>query len=331
MPPQPPPRTADAFWSEGDGRGAIRPLELAAPGAGEVLVRTLHSGISRGTETLVFRGEVPDSERRRMRAPFQEGEFGAPVKYGYSSVGIVEEGPPSLRGRAVFCLHPHQTAYVVPASAVQPLPEAVPPGRAVLAANLETAVNGLWDAGPLPGDRICVVGAGVVGLLVAWLAARMPGCRVEVVDINAARAAVAQRLGARFATPERAGGDADLVVHASGSPAGLATALALAGFEATVLEMSWYGSRPVSLPLGEAFHAQRLRIVSSQVGTVAAARRARWSHARRLALALELLADERLDALVTGGTPFARLPELMTRLAAGDAALADALCERIDY
>ena len=266
-----------------------------------------------------------------MRAPFQEGDFGGPVKYGYSSVGVVEAGPESLLGRTVFCLHPHQTGYVVPASAVHPVPEAVPPSRAVLAANLETAINGLWDAGPLPGDRISVVGAGVVGLLVAWLAARIPGCAVELVDIDPARATVARELGARFVIPANASRDADLVVHASGHPDGLATALGLAGFEATVLELSWYGSRPVTVALGESFHARRLRLVSSQVGTVAAAQRGRWTHARRMRLALELLADDRLDQLVTGGTRFEALPDLMARLAAGEAALAGALCERIDY
>ncbi len=331
MPAPLPKPTARAFWSEGNGRGAIRPVALAEPGSDEVRVRALHSGISRGTESLVFRGQVPESEHRRMRAPFQEGDFDGPVKYGYSSVGVVEAGPASLLGQTVFCLHPHQTAYVVPAVAVHPVPASVPPARAVLAANLETAVNALWDAGPLPGDRICVVGAGVVGLLVAWLAARIPGCVVESVDTNPARAALAARLGARFADPATATGDADLVVHASGDPGGLATALGLAGFEATVLELSWYGNRPVTVPLGESFHARRLRLVSSQVGAVATPQRGRWTHVRRMRLALELLVDDRLDCLVTGGTPFDSLPELMARLADGDAALAGALCERIDY
>lgn len=324
---------ARACWLVQAGRAELRTHTLHEPADGEVLVRTLHSGISRGTEMLVFRGEVPASEHQRMRAPFQQGDFPGPLTYGYSSVGVVEQGPPALRGRAVFCLHPHQDRYVVPAAAVHPLPEDVPPARAVLAANLETAVNALWDGAPRVGDRIAVVGGGAVGLLVAWLAGRMPGCRVQLVDLQPARAALAQRLGVGFALPDEASGDADLVIHASGQGAGLQTALRLAGFEATVLELSWYGTRAVELPLGQAFHARRLLLQSSQVGHVAAARRARWDHAQRLRLALRLLADPVLDALVTGASPFDELPALLARLAAGGGAgtAADTICHRIDY
>jgi threonine dehydrogenase-like Zn-dependent dehydrogenase len=324
---------ARACWLVQAGRAELRTQALHEPADGEVLVRALHSGISRGTEMLVFRGEVPASEHQRMRAPFQQGDFPWPLTYGYSGVGVVEQGPPALRGRAVFCLHPHQDRYVVPAAAVHPLPEDVPPGRAVLAANLETAVNALWDGAPRVGDRIAVVGGGAVGLLVAWLAGRLPGCRVQLVDLQPARAALAQRLGVGFALPDDASGDADLVIHASGQGAGLQTALRLAGFEATVLELSWYGTRAVELPLGQAFHARRLVLKSSQVGHVAAARRARWDHARRLQLALRLLADPVLDALVTGASPFDELPALLAHLAAGGGAgtAADTICHRIDY
>lgn len=319
---------AQACWIEAPGRAALRPVRLPEPGPGDVLVRALHSGISRGTEMLVFGGRVPPSEYQRMRAPFQDGEFPAPVKYGYVSVGVVEQGPDALRGRAVFCLHPHQSRYVVPASAVHPLPDNLPPARAVLAANMETAVNALWDAAPRVGDRIAVVGGGVLGLLVACLAARIPGCEVQLVDTHAPRARIAAQLGLGFALPQEASVDADLVIHASGHAEGLATALRLAAFEATVLELSWYGQQPVSLPLGEAFHARRLTLRSSQVGHVATAQRARWTYARRMALALSLLQDARLDALISGGAPFEQLPEVLARLAAGSP---DILCQRIDY
>ena len=323
-----PPRTARACWIEAPGRAALREAPLPTPSQGEVLVRALHSGISRGTELLVLGGRVPSSEYQRMRAPFQEGDFPAPVKYGYASVGRVEQGPPALQGRAVFCLYPHQDFYVVPADAVHPLPDGVPPARAVLAANMETAVNALWDAAPRVGDRIAVVGGGVVGLLVAWLASRIAGCEVEVVDTYSARVHIAAQLGLHFALPEQARPEADIVIHASGHAEGLATALRLAAFEATVLEMSWYGQQPVSLPLGEAFHARRLTIKSSQVGHVATSQRARWTHQRRMALALSLLQDARLDSLITANAPFEQLPEVLARLAAG---APDTLCQRIDY
>ncbi|TQL18916.1 zinc-binding alcohol dehydrogenase [Streptomyces sp. SLBN-134] len=320
-------RTARAFWLDSPGRGTIREVTLPEPGVDEVLVRSLFSGVSRGTETLVFRGGVPESQHAVMRAPFQEGDFPAPVKYGYLNVGVVEEGPEALAGRTVFCLYPHQTRYVVPAAAVTPLPDGVPAGRAVLAGTVETAVNALWDAAPLVGDRIAVVGGGMVGCSVAALLARFPGVRVQLVDADPARAKTAEALGAGFALPGDALGDCDLVVHASATEQGLSRALELLRSEGTVVELSWYGDRPVSLPLGEAFHSRRLVLRSSQVGTVSPAR-ANRSYADRLALALELLADPALDALITGESAFEELPDAMPRLASGEI---PALCHRVRY
>lgn len=319
---------ARAFWIAEPGRGELRREALPRPSADEVVVRSLFSGISRGTEALVFEGRVPASERQRMRAPFQRGEFPAPVKYGYASVGEVEGGPGELGGRTVFVLHPHQTRYVVPSSAVHVVPDQVPPARAVLAANLETAINGIWDARPHVGDRITVVGAGTVGCLVAWIAGQLAGCRVELIDTNPARAAVARSLGVGFAAPADAAEDADVVIHASGSAPGLALALRVAGFEATIVELSWYGSNVVPLPLGESFHARRLTMKSSQVGSVAATQRPRWDTRRRMALALSMLADPALDVLITGESPFDDLPQVMARLAASPG---DALCHRVRY
>jgi threonine dehydrogenase-like Zn-dependent dehydrogenase len=319
---------AHSFWIAAPGRAEIRAERLAEPGPGEVLVRTLYSGISRGTEALVFAGAVPPSEFARMRAPFQSGDFPAPVKYGYSSVGVVERGPPELIGRTVFCLYPHQTRYVVPAAAVHPVPERVPAERAILAANLETAVNGLWDAAPRVGDRIAVIGAGTVGSMVAWLASQIAGCRVELIDIDVRKARIAAALGVDFKLSADAARDVDLAVHTSGSAAGLATALELAGFEATVLEMSWYGSRRPEVPLGEAFHSRRLTIKSSQVGAVATAQRGRWTAERRMQLVLRLLDAPALDALVSGESRFEELPAVLARLAAGRGYT---LCHRIAY
>lgn len=320
--------TAQAFWTLAPGSGALRTETLPPLGKDAVLIQAHFSAISRGTEALVFNGCVPPSEYERMRAPFQGGEFPGPVKYGYASVGVVEQGPASLRGREVFCLHPHQDRYVVPAEAVLPLPQGLPAERAVLAANMETAINGLWDAGPRLGDRIAVIGAGVVGSLVAYLCARVPGTRVQLVDVEPGRARLADALDVPFCTPDAARGDNDLVIHASGSPQGLRTGLALTGHEATLIEMSWFGQQEVSLPLGEAFHARRLTIRSSQVGTVSPARSARWNHRRRMTLALELLKDARLDTLISEESDFRDLPALMPRLAAK---AGGALCHRLRY
>ncbi|QHE86180.1 zinc-dependent alcohol dehydrogenase [Hydrogenophaga sp. BPS33] len=320
---------AHACWVVEPGRAEIRPETLPALGEGEVRVRTLHTAVSRGTEGLVFRGEVPTSEFERMRGPFQAGSFGGAVKYGYVNVGVVEAGQPELLGRTVFSLFPHQTVFQVPATAVVPLPDGVPAARAVLAANMETAINALWDANPSPGQHIAVVGGGTLGLLVAWLAARLPEGSVQVVDTNPSRAGIAAALGADFALPAQARTPADLVIHTSGQPAGLATALNLAAFEATVLELSWYGSRAVSVPLGEAFHSQRLTLKSSQVGHVAPRQRGRWSHRTRLELALSLLTAPVLDRLITDTAPFAELPQVLERLAGSGAPAT--LCQRIDY
>jgi 2-desacetyl-2-hydroxyethyl bacteriochlorophyllide A dehydrogenase len=319
---------ARAFWIVEPGRGEIREEILPRAGSDDIEVQALFSGISRGTEALVFEGRVPPSEYARMRAPFQTGEFPAPIKYGYASVGRVDRGPRDVEGRNVFVLYPHQTRYVVPARSAYVLPEGVPPERAILAANLETAINGLWDARPHVGDRIGVVGGGTVGCLVAWLARQIAACDVQLIDVNPQRRAIAAKLGVSFALPDQAQEHADVVIHASGSPSGLDLALRLAAFEARVIEMSWYGSQSVPLALGGAFHAKRLSLISSQVGSVAASQRARWDHRRRMELAISMLREPVLDALITGESEFDRLPDVMARLANG---AGDTLCHRIRY
>ncbi len=320
--------TARSFWIREPGHGQILSAELPSRQARDVLVRTLYSGISRGTESLVFKGQVPSSQRAAMRAPFQDGEFPGPLKYGYSSVGTVEEGPDGLRGRTVFCLYPHQDRYCVAAEAVHPVPAGVPASRAVLAANMETAVNIVWDAGPGPGDEIVVIGGGVVGLLAAFLCRDLPGAQVTVVDPNRSRASVAAALGLAFRPEPPDSATADLVIHASGHPDGLRAGLAAAGHEATIVEASWYGASQVPLPLGEAFHARRLTLRSSQVGHVPPHRAPRWSRGRRLELALALLADPGLDVLVTGESEFDALPAVLAALADEPG---DTLCHRIRY
>lgn len=319
---------ATAYWVTRPGQAELRTEALPDRGAAEVRVETLFTGISRGTETLVFAGRVPASQHAAMRCPFQAGAFPGPVKYGYCSVGRIAEGPDELLGRAVFCLHPHQDRYVVPADAVSPLPDDLPPARAVLAANMETALNGVWDAAIRPGDRVCVIGLGVVGLLAGWLASRIPGTEVLAVDTDPAKRVPAEALGLAFAASPPPGSEFDGVLHASGHPDGLVTALGVAGFESTIVDLSWYGTRPVAIPLGEAFHSRRLTIRSSQVGSVATAQRGRWSYARRMAKALDLLLDPALDILIDGESRFADLPATMAALADGRLS---ASCHRVRF
>jgi hypothetical protein len=317
-----------ALWYVGPGRAELREETIAAPKPGEVQVRSLFGAVSRGTERLIHAGRVPASEYDRMRGPLMAGTFPFPVKYGYATVGRVEAGAAELRSRIVFCLHPHQSLFTLPAEAVFPVPEHVPPRRAVLAANMETALNAVWDGAPAPADRIAVVGGGLVGLLVAYLCARLPAAEVTVVDIASARAELVHAIDARFASPDAAQRDCDLVFHASGSAAGLATALRLAGEETTIVELSWYGSGEVAAPLGEAFHSRRLRLVSSQVGRVAPSHRSRWTHQRRLTAALALLDAPVLDLLLAPAIKFDELPATLPSVFGCGA---DGVCPLIRY
>lgn len=321
-------RKAEALWYAAPDHVAVRAENLPAPAPDEALVETRASAISRGTEGLIFRGLVPESEWQRMRAPHQVGDFPFPVKYGYAAVGAVVSGPADLVGKRVFSLHPHQTLFVTPARNLVPVPDDIPSVRAALAANMETALNALWDGLPSPGDQISVVGAGVVGVLTAYLCARIPGTRVTLIDINPARETIARHLGCGFSAPDNAPDNQDLVFHASASPQGLETALRSAGDGSMVIEISWYGDRVVPVPLGADFHCRRLVLKSSQVGTIPPLRRDRWTYRRRLETALSLLADDRLDALVTHRIPFAEITaELPTILGSNP----DVLAAIVDY
>ncbi|MDI6100723.1 zinc-binding alcohol dehydrogenase [Actinoplanes sp. NEAU-A12] len=318
--------TARAFWLTCPGTGEIRTEQVPTPSPTDVLVRTLHTGVSRGTETLVFQGRVPRSQWATMRAPFQDGDFPAPVKYGYLNVGVVEDGDPSLTGKTVFSLYPHQTHFVVPASAVTVVPDGVPPARAVLAGTVETAVNAVWDAAPQIGDRITVVGGGMVGLSVAAVLAGLPGTDVQLVDVDPGREAISKLLNVGFAHPDDARDGRDIVIHASATEQGLHRSLELLRTEGTVVELSWFGDRRIAVPLGEFFHSKRLTIRSSQVGGISPTRHR--SYAERLQVALDLLKDPRFDALITGHDRFEDLPRVLPRLADGTL---KALCHVIDY
>jgi threonine dehydrogenase-like Zn-dependent dehydrogenase len=313
-------QNSSALWYIGPMQAETRHETLAAPAAGEAQLTMLASALSRGTERLIASGLVPAAEHERMACPHMGGAFPFPVKYGYCAVGRVDVGPAEWIGRRAFVLHPHQTRFNASIAMLNPLPDALPTHRAVLAANMETALNAIWDSGMSAADKIVVVGGGVVGLLITYLAARFPGTDVTLVDLDPSRAALAHAFGARFATPDAAPCDADVVFHTSASSAGLATAINAAAKNGTVVELSWYGEKPVNVPLGGHFHAGRIKLISSQVGTVSPDHAARgWVYSSRLQAALRLLLDERLDALLTETLPFPALAPAIPRLLAADA------------
>ncbi len=307
-------QVARAVWYVGKGVVELRHARLGPLQPGMARIRTLYSGISRGTERLVFNGAIAQSEWTRMRGPNQEGEFPFPVKYGYCATGVVEEGPAPLLGKTVFCLHPHQDVFDAPIDMLAVIPPEIPARRATLTANMETALNALWDSGAGPGDRIVVVGAGIVGLLVASLAARLPGAHVTSVDVSENRRPVAEALGAAFASPNDAPHDADVVFHASASSGGLNTAIKCAGLEGTIVELSWYGDKPVTVDLGDMFHSGRLRLISSQVGQISPSRRPRWDYPRRRVAAVSLLGEVALDQLVSEEIAFEKAPDELPRV-----------------
>lgn len=305
---------SQSLWYVAPERVEIRSETLGPLPKNSVQVRTLFSALSRGTESLVFKGLIPESEYIRMGAPFMGGKLPFPVKYGYSNVGRIELGPPELIGRLVFSLMPHQSIFQTDAANILLIPEEIPAQRAVLAANMETALNAVWDAAPGPGDRIVIIGAGVLGCLIAYLCGHLPGAEVTLVDINPEREDIATKLGVRFSSPELAPKDCDLVIHCSASAAGLSTAIASAGEEATILELSWYGSNKIDVSLGGAFHSRQLKLQSSQVGHVSLSRRPRWNHRRRLSTALGMLSDSRLDSLLTKPISFESLPSELPKI-----------------
>ena len=323
-----PQEIARSLWYVAPGRAEIREERLPVLAADALRVRALYSGISRGTEALVQAGCVPQSEHERMRCPAMDGRFPFPVKYGYAMVGRIEAGPADGIGRVVFALHPHQDVFDAAPDAVLPVPEDVAPRRAVLAANMETALNALWDSGAGPADRIAIVGAGVVGALVGYLCGRLPGAKVTLVDTNPARENLSSAFGIKFATPETIPHDCDLVFHASGSAAGLAGAIAAAGNEATIVELSWYGNGSTELALGGAFHSRRLKLIASQGGQVSPSRRSRWSQRRRLAAALALLSDPALDVLLAPPVAFGDLPARLPDILAPRSGV---LCQLVNY
>jgi threonine dehydrogenase-like Zn-dependent dehydrogenase len=312
--------TGKALWYTGPMQAELREEDVRPPLADESRLIMLASSLSRGTERLIASGLVPPSEHERMRCPHQGGDFPYPVKYGYCAVARVQEGPAEYVGKRVFVLHPHQDVFNAKTAMLNPIPDEIPTPRATLAANMETALNAVWDSKMSAADRVTVVGGGLVGLLVTFIAARFPATEVTLVDIDPARAELASLFGARFALPADAPKDQDVVFHTSASQPGLSTAIHSAAKNGTVVELSWYGEKPLMVPLGGHFHASRVKLISSQVGTVSPDHAARgWVYSSRLQAALRLLRDERLDALLSETLPFPALPDAIPRLLAADA------------
>jgi 2-desacetyl-2-hydroxyethyl bacteriochlorophyllide A dehydrogenase len=300
-----------SVWFAGPRQVELRDEDIPQVGAADVRIEAIASAISHGTEMLVFRGQV--AADMALDLPTLRGSFGFPIKYGYASVGRVVETGSAVRslsrGDVVFTLHPHQAAYVVPETLPVVLPEHLDPTLGVFLANLETATNVVLDAAPRLGERVLVFGQGVVGLLITQLLKRSGASHVAVVEPIARRREIALAHGADQASDISSGGDFDVAIESSGHPAALNQALDSVAFGGTVVVSSWYGTKPVSVSLGGAFHRGRLRIVSSQVGTIDAALQPRWSHARRLALARDLLSQLELRSLISHRFPIERAAE----------------------
>lgn len=310
------PESSRQYWTEAAHTGALREVPVPQPAPGELLIETLHSGISRGTESLVHRGEVPAAITELMQAPFQLGALPFPVSHGYLNVGVVRQGRSELIGQTVFTLAGHREHVVVPEAAAHVLPEGCPPQRALFAGIGEVGLNGLWEGPVMIGDRVAVVGGGLIGLTTALLASKMALQRLQVVEVDAERRTFIRDLGLDAVAPEQADLDNDVVLHSSSSSAGLATSLRLAGDDAVIVEQSWYGTGDQQVPLGADFHARRLRIVATQVGQVPGPRRMRRTRGQRLATALSML-DSRFDRLISGRSPLAQLPDVMQDVATG--------------
>ena len=312
--------TVLAYWVEAAGKGALRPTALPAPGPSDVVVCAEFSGISVGTERLVGNGLVPATSASTMACPGMVGSFALPICYGYSLVGTVDGG--ALAGRRVFTMHPHQQRAVVASERVVALPESLPAPRATLLPNLETAWNAVHDAELRDGDRerVVVIGGGAIGLLLAFVLSRVANATVVLADIDASRRRFASALpwiGDVVAPDGVEPGRFAVAFHTSATSDGLQLAIDAVGFEGRVIELSWYGSKPVTVRLGESFHHQRKRITASQVATIAASHRAA-GRAARTAAVLDLLADPALDRLLAAPIPFERLPEAFARIYRGE-------------
>ena len=287
------------------GQVAIQEETLPPPGTGQVLVQSVLSAISSGTELLVYRGQFPTGLPVDESLSVLSGAFAYPLRYGYSTVGhVIELGSgvdPAWLGQRVFAFQPHRSHFLVDVAGLMAIPPGLSFENAAFLPNMETAVNFILDGAPLVGEGVAVFGQGAVGLLTAALLARFPLAGLVTLDryplrrqasleagvtesLDPAALDVSDRLSASF--PE----GADLVYELSGAPAALDQAIAAARFSGRVVVGSWYGQKRAELDLGGRFHRDRLRLISSQVSTIAPELSGRWTKERRFSVAWEMLA-----------------------------------------
>lgn len=296
-----------SLWHIDAGHSEIRSQNLD-PLPGQILLQSLYSLISLGTEKTIALGGVPGNVYDKMKVPYMEGSFSLPVKYGYSLVARSEEG------QCYHLMHPHQDLVSVNPESLTPVPPGIPPSRAVLVSNMETALTAYWDAGPLKDEKIMIAGFGLIGALTALLL-RLKGFQdITVYEPDATRTGLARRLGFHTGDPGFDPGPFDLAFHSSGNASGLQHCLEVMGPEGRILELSWYGRQKITLGLGEHFHINRLRIIASQVSSIPRNLQGAWNFAKRKQEVLSLLADPCWDRLEIEEVPFETSPAVFYKI-----------------
>ena len=290
--------TAQSFWVN-KKRGSIKKELLnQSLGNDELLVKAYYSGISYGTEKIVHDSQVPANQYEFMRAPHQVGEFNKEVKYGYLSVGKVVVGPKSMMNKMVYTMFPHQSMYILKSSLATLIPSHIPYKRALLTANMETAINAMWDSQPSIGDNTYVIGAGIVGILMAYVLSSTFGIKVTVIDNNASKKKLCKFFNIDFENNINCIKDPDIIFECSGNASVLSDLINNSTLETKICILSWYGKQQSKIKMGENCFSRRLEIIFSQVGNITPIQSKKWDNLSRRALALKLLDNKKLDSLI---------------------------------